>query len=282
MLSWPLRAWRFFKDHPWNLGPAVVMAIAHGLALAAPTQPCEPRFLVLAGCLYLVFGFATTLYLHRHLTHRAFELAEPLRFLGAIAAVAGLGGDPVGWVGDHRHHHQLAETPEDVHSPRRVGVLRAHFGWMLREEDPAVLGTRHLAEDVRRDAYNRLLEHPEAALGVHLAAAALVYAWGGLPGLLWGFYLPIFVAHHVVWSVNSLAHVRWGGYRNHDTDDDSVNIPGWSLVALGEGYHNNHHHVPRAARMGQRWFEVDPTAGLIWLLERLGLARQVAWGPEGA
>jgi stearoyl-CoA desaturase (delta-9 desaturase) len=273
----PLRAFRFFRDHPWNIGPAVVISIAHALALAAFTQPCEPRFLVLAASLYLLFGFTTTLYLHRHLTHRALELAAPLRFLGAIATAAGLGGDPVGWAGDHRHHHQLAEAPDDAHSPRRGGVVRAHFGWMLREADPAVLGTRHLAEDVRREGYNRVLEQPAAALGVHLTCAGLVWAWGGLPGLLWGFYLPIFLVHHVVWSINSLAHVRWGGYRNHDTDDDSVNIPLWALVTLGEGYHNNHHHRPRAAHMGERWFEPDPTAWLIRLLERLGLARQVVW-----
>jgi hypothetical protein len=45
-------------------------------------QPCEARFLALAAALYLVFGFTTTLYLHRHLTHRALELAARGRLTG--------------------------------------------------------------------------------------------------------------------------------------------------------------------------------------------------------
>jgi stearoyl-CoA desaturase (delta-9 desaturase) len=39
----------------------------------------------------------------------------------------------------------------------------------------------------------------------------------------------------------------------------------------GEGWHNNHHHYPSSVRQGFRWWEVDVTYYLLWLMERVGL-----------
>jgi stearoyl-CoA desaturase (delta-9 desaturase) len=47
------------------------------------------------------------------------------------------------------------------------------------------------------------------------------------------------------------------------------------LLALGEGWHNNHHAFPRSAVHGLDRWQVDASAGLIAGLERLGLARDV-------
>ena len=52
-------------------------------------------------------------------------------------------------------------------------------------------------------------------------------------------------------------------------------VKGGLLVAMGEGWHNNHHHDPASASVQHRWWEVDVTYYIILLLERLGLATQV-------
>jgi stearoyl-CoA desaturase (Delta-9 desaturase) len=47
------------------------------------------------------------------------------------------------------------------------------------------------------------------------------------------------------------------------------------LLALGEGWHNNHHAFPRPAFLGLRWWQLDVSGYLIWSLERLGLVAEV-------
>jgi stearoyl-CoA desaturase (delta-9 desaturase) len=44
---------------------------------------------------------------------------------------------------------------------------------------------------------------------------------------------------------------------------------------MGEAWHNNHHAFPTSARHGLRRWEIDVSAGLIWLLEKGGLAWDV-------
>ena len=47
------------------------------------------------------------------------------------------------------------------------------------------------------------------------------------------------------------------------------------LLAMGEGWHNNHHADPRSARHGHRWWEIDNTYLTIRFLAWLGLASDV-------
>ncbi len=78
---------------------------------------------------------------------------------------------------------------------------------------------------------------------------------------------------HATWSVNSVTH-RWG-YRNYETGEDSRNNVLIGLIANGEGWHNNHHADPRAARHGHKWWEFDLTYVILRVLGALGLAREI-------
>jgi stearoyl-CoA desaturase (delta-9 desaturase) len=111
-----------------------------------------------------------------------------------------------------------------------------------------------------------------------LIPAAIGYAatgtWGGaLLGLLWGGLARVFLIHHVTWSVNSVCHL-WGTrpFRSHD---HSRNNPIFGVLALGEGWHNNHHAFPASARHGLRWWEFDISYITIRAMEVVGLARNV-------
>jgi fatty-acid desaturase len=65
------------------------------------------------------------------------------------------------------------------------------------------------------------------------------------------------------------------GYKNYETRDDSRNLWWVAIVAYGEGWHNNHHALPRLAQHGHKWWEFDITFQVIRLLRAVGLAKNV-------
>ena len=82
----------------------------------------------------------------------------------------------------------------------------------------------------------------------------------------------------VFWSpqfVNTFCHLKEHGYRNFVSRDDSRNVWWVAALACGEGWHNNHHAFPKSARHGMMWWEFDITWCTIWLLEKVGLAKDV-------
>jgi stearoyl-CoA desaturase (delta-9 desaturase) len=106
-----------------------------------------------------------------------------------------------------------------------------------------------------------------ALLGGLFAHSFVTGAWHGL---LWGGAVRIFLTHHVTWSVNSVCHL-WGG-QPFGVRDQSRNNFLVGILALGEGWHNNHHAYPTSARHGLRWWQIDVSYWFIRALALLGLA----------
>jgi len=152
------------------------------------------------------------------------------------------------------------------------------FPWRDVEERQATHA--HYAPDLLKDPVLRFLHKTHAMwfilMGVGLFASGwLIWdSWYMAMSLLcWGMFLRLVVVLNVTWAVNSATHI-WG-YRNYETKDNSRNLWWVGLLAGGEGWHNNHHACPRVAAHGQRWWEVDATYRMIWLMEKLGLAWNV-------
>jgi fatty-acid desaturase len=95
----------------------------------------------------------------------------------------------------------------------------------------------------------------------------------GLSLLIWGAVLRTVIVWHMTWTINSVTHL-WG-YRSYDTPDDSRNNPIIGFLVSGEGWHNNHHADPAAARYGRKWWELDVAWLVIRCLLICGLARNV-------
>jgi stearoyl-CoA desaturase (delta-9 desaturase) len=106
-------------------------------------------------------------------------------------------------------------------------------------------------------------------LGVALTGSLI----GGLTGLLWGGVVRIFCLHQATFSINSLCH--FFGAQDYETGDESRNLAWLALPTLGEAWHNNHHAFPTSARHGLGRWQPDPSAAVIWALERSGLAWDV-------
>lgn len=234
--------------------------------------------LVIFSVMYLATGFGVTVGYHRLFTHRAFEAPKAVR--GFLAVLGGMAaeGAPVLWAAQHRQHHAFSDKEGDPHSPVLGSLWHSHYGHVFKQV--ANIDPDRYAPDLAREPFLMWLEK-WAALPVILGfviPAALGYAFsrswqGAATGLLWGGFVRLFAITHATGAVNSLCH-RFGS-RPFDTGDFSGNV--WWLVpaTLGESWHRNHHAFPTSARHGLMWWQVDPSWMAIWVLEKLGLARNV-------
>src|SRR5213075_1207612 len=175
---------RMFKHEKLNLLIFVVLILLQLLGVIGLLTRFHPFYLPIMIPLFFWGGISTTLYLHRYLTHRGFEMPSWLKFIFATGSAVSLAGDPVTWVGDHRYHHLKSDTDEDIHSPLH-GFPYAHIMWLVRK--PAGFRDKSLryAADVRKIWYCGLWERPYFYVLPHLGVAALLYFTLGGAGLLW-------------------------------------------------------------------------------------------------
>lgn len=252
-----------------NVGSTGIVVGVQLLGLAALIVRPSPMLLGLAALTYASLVFGIVAGYHRGLSHRAFETSRPVRFALAWLGTAAMQNGPVWWVSWHRTHHRHSDQLSDPHSPVQRGVLQAHIGWVLdgSHDHP---DTRNASDIACVPELAWLDRWKWVPVLVH---AGLSVALLGLPGLVWAFALPTTLAFHAPLFVNSLGHV-WGTQR-HATRDGARNNALLALVSLGDGWHNNHHHAPRSARAGERWWELDPTYWMISGLALLGLVWDV-------
>lgn len=219
-------------------------------------------------------GLGITLTYHRLLTHRSFATRPRwLEYVLTMIGCAASEGGPIGWVADHRRHHAFSDQEGDVHSPDK-GFGWAHMFWWMTPD----VTSRHTPEylkkwapDLYKDPVHRFLENYFIIFPI-LSAVAL-YAIGGMPWLVWGFFVRSIFVLHTTWLVNSATHI-WG-YRSHETRDHSTNLWWVALLTYGEGWHNNHHAFQTSARHGLAWWELDMTYMAVRFLKLFGMAHSI-------
>ena len=248
--------------------------------------------IVVATVLYLLRMFAVTAFYHRYFSHRAFHTSRAAQFVFALLAASAVQRGPLWWASHHRHHHLHSDGPEDSHSPQVHGFFWSHVAWFLADQN---FSTRPgLVRDLARYPELRWLDRFDVvmpavlaislfAIGALLEQAAPSLGTSGAQLLVWGFCISTVVLYHSTFTINSLAH-RFGT-RRYATRDHSRNNFWLALLTLGEGWHNNHHHFPGAARQGFYWWEIDlsyyglrllAALGLIWNLRPVPLAMREA------
>ena len=232
---------------------------------------------------YAVRMFAITAFYHRYFSHRAFQTSRALQFCFALVGATAVQRGPIWWASHHREHHRHSDAEGDVHSPVRDGFLWSHVGWIMSRGNfrPRL----ELVRDLARFPELRFIDRFDVIVplltfagfyGLGELAAGFGLGGGGWQLVVWGFCISTVVAYHVTFSINSFAHRV--GSRRYATSDDSRNNFLLSLLTFGEGWHNNHHRYPAAARQGFRWWEVDlsyyalramASVGLVWDLKQV-------------
>ena len=247
-------------------------AMIHVAALSAFFVRFRWSYLVVCLGLYVVRMFFVTAGYHRYFSHRSFKTSRALQFAFAFGAMSSAQKGILWWAGYHRHHHRHSDTELDLHSPTLFGFFWSHVGWIISDR----------YSDTRLDYIGDFAKYPELRwLNKYhvlppLALAVTLYLIGGLPLFVWGFCVSTVLLWHGTFTINSLSHLF--GSRRYVTTDTSKNNFLLSLITLGEGWHNNHHHFMASACQGFFWWELDLTYytlkalswfGLVWDLRKV-------------
>jgi stearoyl-CoA desaturase (Delta-9 desaturase) len=234
--------------------------------------------------LFLAFYVLTTLGIgigfHRMLTHKGFDAPAPVRFLFLALGSMAMEGPAFDWAATHTKHHAKSDREGDPHSPLD-GFWHAHLGWLFRRglkvEEIYYRGFAgdRVAEAVSKTFWLWAILSFALPFGIGFVFGGWFGAW---TGLVWGGPVRIFFNQHVTWSVNSVCHTF--GKKDFRTPDRSRNEWVVGLLALGEGWHNNHHAFPRSAVHGLRWYQFDLSGLVIRFLALIHLARNVFVVPK--
>ena len=237
--------------------------------------------LIVAVALYVVaINCGIGMGYHRLLVHRGYQVPKVIEYFLAVCGTLSLEGGPIAWVATHRVHHQHSDHEGDPHTPQE-GKWWSHMGWIItgRALNTETTALAHYAPDLAKDRFHVWVSRyhwvPLTLLGASLLFVGFLYGGvkAGVSLFLWGIFLRVTLGLHATWLVNSATHLY--GRRRFDTRDDSRNSWWVALVTGGEGWHNNHHANPVSARHGLAWYEFDPNYYGIWLLKKLGIARNV-------
>lgn len=231
---------------------------------------------------YIFRGFGVTGGFHRLLAHRSFKAGRFIQFLFALAGSLAVQGGPLWWVAHHRAHHRYTETDKDIHSPVTKGFWQAHIGWMFSPDSFRENGAG--ARDLHKFPEIKFLQRNYAL--IVFGQAGVIFGYGallnwlfpqlgtsGLQMLVWVYFIGTVALWHATFMVNSVCHT-WGR-RPFDANDKSTN--NWLVVflALGEGWHNNHHKFSNSSRHGLFWWQFDLTWCFLLIMRSLGMIQDL-------
>jgi len=236
---------------------------------------------------YLVRMFFITGFYHRYFSHQTFRASRWFQFLmGFLGCTAGQRG-PLWWAAHHRHHHEHSDEVPDYHSPLQRGFWWSHTLWFM--EKGKYQTPRRYIPDLAK--FKELAWLDRLDWVPFLAYAGFIFILGWMlevwfPGLgttrwqifVWGFLVSTILLYHGTYTINSFSH-RFGK-RRYETKDDSRNNWFLAILTLGEGWHNNHHFYPAAARQGFFWWEFDPTYYLLQGMQAVGLISRLRSVPD--
>jgi stearoyl-CoA desaturase (delta-9 desaturase) len=259
-------------DQRINWHTATFMALFH-IGAAAALFMFSWQALVAAVVLWWISAsLGVGMGFHRLLTHRGYKTPKLVEYFITVCGLLALEGGAINWVVTHRIHHAHTDAPGDPHTPREGGWW-AHIGWMLKgtaqSHDQATMA--RYAPDMVRDRFHVLANNFYWVPIILLAIGLL--ALGGWSFVLWAVFFRVTFNFHATWLVNSATHM-WGR-RRFATRDDSTNNWWVALLTFGEGWHNNHHAYPTAARHGLAWYEIDLNWWGIRTMQFLRLATSV-------
>jgi stearoyl-CoA desaturase (Delta-9 desaturase) len=246
------------------------------------------RDVALAAVMYVVTGHGITVGYHRYFTHKSFKPNRVVKVALAVAGSMAIQGPVIRWVADHRKHHKFSDRDGDPHSPWRYGdnvpalmkgLLYAHAGWLFDTEQTP---QRQYAPDLLKDRdlvrVSRLFPWFVVATLLLPPVVGGLWSWswqGAVTAFFWASLVRIALLHHVTWSINSICHAV--GERPFKSRDKSGNVWWLAIPSMGESWHNLHHADPTCARHGVLRGQIDTSARIIWLLEKLGWVDGVRW-----
>lgn len=237
--------------------------------------------------LYILRATFITGFYHRYFSHKTYKTSRVFQFIIAFLGASAAQNGPLWWASHHRRHHRYSDQEGDVHSPIVNSVYWSHFGWLLCKRYKTV--EWDLIQDFAKFPELRLLDRfhyvaPVSLLGLLYFAGEVLgnqypsLQTSGLQLVFWGGFMSTVILYHVTFMVNSVSHL-WGS-RRFETKDQSRNNWLVGILAVGEGWHNNHHRYPQSERQGFYWWEIDITHYALTAASYLGLVWNIVKPPQ--
>lgn len=219
--------------------------------------------------------FGQTFFLHRYSAHKMFTMNKFWEKFFYIFSWVTQGSSYLNaraYAILHRMHHAYSDTEKDPHTPHFFKEVFTMM-WHTRAIYNRVLNRTAVVEekfDKNFPEYKKIDKLADSwAIRLLFVVGYIVFyvffatAW-------WQYLLlPI---HFLMGPIHG-AIVNWAGhkygYRNFNENDKSKNTLIIDFLMLGELFQNNHHHAGSRPNFARRWFELDPTYPIIWLLDKL-------------
>lgn len=209
---------------------------------------------------------------HRRMIHRSYKCPKWLeRIMIYLGTAVGMGG-PLWTIRTHDMRDWAQRTP-DCHAffVHDAGPLKDAW-WYLHSrmelENPPKFDP---GPEFGDDKFYRFLN--ATSMLQQLPIAVILYAFGGIPWVVWGVCVRVAACTTMHWYISRLAHTR--GPRSWMVDGVGLmgyDVPLWAIPTMGESWHNNHHAFPASARHGLFPGQIDIGFMYLLLLQKLGLA----------
>jgi len=220
---------------------------------------------------------SVTIYLHRHMAHRALELSPGLSFFFRTWLWLTTGMSTKQWTAVHRKHHATTETEDDPHSPQVHGLKEIFWKGTEYYRDGCTPETlEKYGKGTPDDWWERHVFTPHSFWGIATMATVDILLFGSVGIVIWAvqmLWIPVLAAG----VINGVCHAV--GYRNFETPDAATNVVHWGILIGGEELHNNHHTYPNSAKFSVKPWEFDMGWFWIRLFSVFGLAKARSTGP---
>lgn len=223
------------------------------------------RSIVLSGLLSLataeVAVLLTTVYLHRHITHRSVRLCDALAGSCRCLTWLLLGISPDDWSTVHLAHHRAPDTSADPHSPVNEGFLRVTLLLPLLY--------RRFLKRQPADESHLTGRWTHGFLGPVAVAAAVGLLLSPAAGAIW------LLLHGGVYNLlfGLLTSVGHSGVDQGGTIGRAKDVRWLSIPLGGEFLHLSHHLRPQCYFFGPGpWSPLDPGGLFVSALLKLHLA----------
>ncbi len=225
--------------------------------------------------------FGQTFFLHRYAAHKMFTMNKFWEKFFYIFSWVTQGSSYLNaraYAILHRMHHAYSDTEKDPHTPH---FFKEVFTMMLytRKVYNGVLNRTTTVEekfDRNFPEYKRVDKVADSWTVRLLFVAGYIVFYAFFATAWWQYLLlPI---HFLMGPIHG-AIVNWAGhkygYRNFNDGDKSRNTVVLDFLMMGELFQNNHHHAGSKPNFASKWFELDPTYPIIWLLDKLNIIQLV-------
>jgi len=198
---------------------------------------------------------------HRYFAHKTFNTSKHWEWILNITGTLASLTSTFGYIVKHREHHKATDTAQDPHSPHHMSLWKS---WTLGLKDET-----YDIKNARDWIRNEGVMHTHKYFFAYILFYNLILYIIDPLLVVYAYLIPVSLCVWATGAFNTWGHgkgLRWLGYRNHSTKDQSRNHHLVNLITFGEGWHNNHHNNPSNYAQGEKWWEWDINK---WIIEAI-------------